>query len=257
MNASECFENVDIKGGVCYFLWDKKNKKEASIFTHYNETTVLESTRYLAENDDDTFFIRDAKLVTIRNKVRNKTSSTFDTMVSFRKPYGITADFFKDPNKYGLPPVSDEKIDDENKILGLGEKMKRTYKYISKSYPLPKVEGLNEYKIFIPESYGAGLMGEKITSPVIGKPGELCTETFLQIRPVENEIIAENIIKYLNTKFFRVLVGTLKNTQHGTQKVYSLVPILDFTKAWTDEDLYKKFELSKEEQEYIENLIKD
>ncbi len=257
MNASECFANVDIKGGICYFLWDKKNVKEASIFTHYDAFTVLKSKRYLAETDEDTFFIRDAKLVGIMNKVRNKTVSTFDNMVSSRKPYGITADFFKNPKKYGLPPISDEKIEDGYKILGLGEKMKRTYKYISKDYPLPKTDGLNEYKIFIPESYGAGLIGEKITSPVIAKPGELCTETFLQIRPVESEIIAENIIKYLNTKFFRALVGTLKNTQHGTSKVYSLVPILDFTKAWSDEDLYKKFNLSKEEQEYLENLIKD
>lgn len=257
MKANECFANVDIKGGVCYFLWNKNNTDMASIYTHYNPEKILHSNRYMAESDEDTYFIRDAKLNEIKTKILSKTDKTFDTMVSARKPYGITADFFKDPSKYGLPPISDDKIDGGYQIIGLGEKMKRTYKYIPSTYPLPKKDGLNELKIFISESYGSGLFGDKIPSPIIATAGMLCTETFLQIRPVLNIDEARNIIAYMETKFFRALTGIIKTTQHGTQKVYTLVPIVDFSKRWTDKELYEKFGLSKDEQEYIEDLIKE
>lgn len=255
-DASECFDNVEIKGGVCYFLWDKNHDAEADIFTHYNREKILKSHRFLS-NSGDTIFIRDSELLSIKDKVWKKCDISFETIVSSRKPYGLTGDFFKDPSKYGLPTISDEEIEDGYKILGLGDKQKRVYKYIPKNYPLPKNDNLNNFKVFIPESFGGGIMGEGPTKPVVGKPGMLCTETFLEVGPFENEEQCHNAISYMSTKLFRLLVGLTKTTQHGTKVVYSLVPYLSLDKKWNDDELYSFFDLSSEEINYVKELIKD
>jgi site-specific DNA-methyltransferase (adenine-specific) len=253
-NAGECFTNVDIKGGVCYFLWDSSYKGTTKIYTHYSKEKIIESNRFLAESNEN-IFVRDANILTIKNKVWLKEQDSFETIVSSRKPYGLPSDFFKDQNKYNLPEISDKKIPNGYEIIGLGKKMNREVKYINKNYPLPKSEGINEVKIFIPESFGNGIMGEGISDPIIAMPGQLCTETFLQIRPLKNEIYAKNIITYMNTKLFRLLVGIIKTTQHGTKNVYSLVPMQDFSEEWTDSKLYTKYKLSKEDINYIESLF--
>lgn len=255
INAKECFSNVEIKGGICYFLWNNQHDNKCLIYTHYDKQKIVFSERFLAVDDESDFYVRDERLVSILNKVKEKTITTFDTLVSSRKPYGLTGAFFKDPAKYNLPPVSNSPIQDGYRILGLGEKQKREYKYISSNYPLPKKDGLQELKIFIPESYGNGSMGDGPSNPVIGDLGDLCLETFLQIRPVKSYLEAKNIIHYMKTKIFRLLVGIIKNTQHGTQKVYRLVPILDFNISWNDDSLYKYFNLNQLEIDFINELI--
>ena len=113
-----------------------------------------------------------------------------------------------------------------------------------------------KYKIFIAEAYGCGEIGEIPSTPVLSTPGELCTETFLQIGPFETQQEAENMLSYIRTKFFRALVGIKKQTQHTTQKVYQFVPMQDFSKPWTDKELYMKYGLSENEIEFIESNIK-
>lgn len=253
INAGDCFQGVEIKGGVCYFLWDRDHPGLCQISTH-DENGVVESERYLCDEGDDVY-IRYPQLVSIKNKVAAKTNKTFDSIVSARKPYGLPGDFFKDPSKYGYPRIYENPIQGGFSILGL-EKLKRVIRYIPASYPLEKKAGLDKYKLFISESYGAGVLGEPMPTPVVGKPGELCTETFLQVGPFNTQEEAKNCITYLNTKFFRVLVGVRKNTQHATQKVYQAVPLVNFDKKWTDKELYSKFELSKEEIDFIEKMTK-
>lgn len=253
INAGDCFQGVEIKGGVCYFLWDRDHPGMCKISTH-DENGVVESERFLCDEGDDVY-IRYPQLVSIKNKVAKKTNKTFDLIVSARKPYGLPGDFFKDPSKYGYPRIYSEPLKGGFSILGL-EKLKRVIRYIPASYPLTKKDGLNKYKLFISESYGAGVLGEPMPTPVVGKPGELCTETFLQVGPFESQEEAKNCITYLDTKFFRMLVGVRKNTQHATQKVYQAVPLVDFHKKWTDLELYKMFDLDKEEIEFIEKMTK-
>ena len=253
INAGDCFQGVEIKGGVCYFLWDRDHPGLCQISTH-DENGVVESERYLCDEGDDVY-IRYPQLVSIKNKVAAKAKKMFDSIVSPRKPYGLPGDFFKDPSKYGYPKIYETTIKGGFSILGL-EKLKRVIRYIPANYPLEKKAGLDKYKLFISESYGAGVLGEPMPTPVVGKPGELCTETFLQVGPFNTEEEAKNCITYLNTKFFRVLVGVRKNTQHATQKVYQAVPLVDFNKKWNDKELYSMFELSKEEIEFIEKMTK-
>lgn len=86
-------------------------------------------------------------------------------------------------------------------------------------------------------------------------PGECCTETYLLVGPFESEQVCKNVISYIGTRFFHFLVTLQKNTQDCMKKVYSFVPIQDFSEEWTDEKLYKKYGLTEKEIEYIEKMI--
>ncbi len=252
-NAEECFSGVDIKGGICYFLWEKDAKKLCDIYRHDNNGVSF-SQRYLVEDDDD-IFIRYPELVSIKNKVWKNKVKSFENIVSSRKPYGLASDFFVNPAKFGLPPVSDKPIKDGYSILGLAA-LKRVIRYIPKDYPLPKKDGIDKYKLFIANSYGCGEIGEGPATPVLATPGQLCTETFLEIGAFDTLTEAQNAMSYLKTKFFRCLVGIRKQTQHATKQVYHYVPMQDFSKPWTDEELYKKYDLTQEEIDFIESMIK-
>ena len=74
--------------------------------------------------------------------------------------------------------------------------------------------------------------------------------------PFSNEQECKNVISYINTKFFHFLMGLKKVTQDATSKVYQFIPIQDFSKSWTDKELYEKYKLSKEEIEFIESMVR-
>ena len=119
-----------------------------------------------------------------------------------------------------------------------------------------KNESLNKWKIFITRNWGAGTFDDVPSSPVIAGPGELCTETFIEFGPFDTRTEAENVLSYLKTKFFRAMVFIRKQDQGASKAVYHYVPLLDFSKPWTDEELYSKYNLTQEEIEFIENSIK-
>lgn len=92
--------------------------------------------------------------------------------------------------------------------------------------------------------------------PILGEPNSLCTQTYIMYGPFENKKECENVISYVNTKFFHFLMGLKKVTQDAMSKVYTLIPIQDFSKSWTDKELYEKYKLSKEEIEFIESMVR-
>ena len=146
-DSKRCFPNNDIKGGVCYFLWDKDYQGQTEIFAHTSNGTK-KSKRYLQDGDCD-IFIRSEELVSIKNKILAKSVNSFASIVSASKPYGLRAETMLSAAKYGLPEFSDTKIDDGYSVFGLGPKQARTWKYIPKDYPLPKRSPcLNKYKVF-------------------------------------------------------------------------------------------------------------
>ena len=264
INSKDCFPNVDIKGGVCYFLRDCYIEDKCEVHT-LNVDGENITKRFL--NNGENIFIRDSNLIKIKENVETITNVFMESIVSASKPYGLRAETMLNASKYGLPNLSNDKIHDGYRILGLGEKQKRMWKYIPKDYPIPKDNiALNKYKVFIAEAYGCGAIGEVPSTPVLSTPGELCTETFLQIGPFETKLEAENVIKYIKTKFFRALVSIQKQTQHTTKKAYRFVPLQDFTDKsdidWSktipeiDQQLYKKYNLTKEEINFIESKIK-
>lgn len=252
--ATDCFEQVEIKGGVCYFLRDANYIGKTEV--HYiSDGKDYVSKRYLVEEGDN-IYIRNGRLVSIKEKCNPVGTVSFDTIVSSMKPYGLRGDFFKNPGKYKLPAISTEKFDNCLTIIGLNEKLQRSYRYVEKEYPLSKTEMLYNYKIFVTRNYGNGTIGERPSAPIIAEPGTLCTETFVQIGPFNTRMEADNCLAYMQTKLFRLLVGVRKQDQGAGKEVYHYVPIQDFSTAVTDEQLYEKYGLSNDEVKYINELIR-
>ena len=255
VDASECFSGVEIKGGVCFFLWDRLYFGECEIHKHKaNEIEV--SKRGLVEKGEN-IFIREHKLISIMRKVWAKKSiekESFENIVSSMKPYGLRGDFFKDPLKYGLPKIKTSESEGDLRILGL-DGLKRVYRYVPYDYPLPKRDLLNNYKIFIPRNVGVGDFGDFTPNTVIASPNDLCTETFVQVGPFSSIEEATNANNYIRTKFFRALISIRKQDQGASKAVYHFVPIQDFSKSWTDKELYDKYNLTQDEIDFIESMI--
>lgn len=254
-NASDCFSGVEIKGGVNYFLWSAEKTDDCTIYTHSGKDIISVAKRPLLEKNCDVF-IRHNSLVSIFRKVSSLKEPSFMNIVSARKPYGLCGDFFKNPTKYSLPDISTEKIKDGLVIHGLDEHLKRCKRYVSKDYPLPQKDYVDGYKMFMARNQGTGLLGEVFSYPIFATPNECCTETFVVIGKFKNKEEMFNCWSYMTTKFFRAMVAIKKNDQGMAQGVYKYVPLQDFSKPWTDEELYAKYNLSQEEIDFIESMIK-
>ena len=141
-------------------------------------------------------------------------------------------------------------------VLGL-DKLKRALRYIPKDYPIPtKNDNLNKWKLFVTRNWGIGSFDDIPSNTVIAGPGDLCTETFVEFGPFNSKKEVENVLSYLKTKFFRAMVAIRKQDQGASKAVYHYVPLQDFSKPWTDEELYEKYELTEDEIDFIESTIK-
>ena len=248
-DATDVFPKIDLSGGVCYFLWSAVHNDDCLVTTSRNgiRNTLL---RPLLEEGADSF-IRFNEAVSIINKIPKKVQS-FYTSVSSRKPFGIATDF---------------KID---KTVTKGVELFAYPKngWIDSTKISVHKEWINKYKVFI--SYAYGERGDfpyfAIGKPFYGYPMTCCSETYLVVNPCDSEDEMKNVVLYLRTKFLRFLVLLKKNTQHATSKVYSLVPIQDFTSTsdidWSqsvadiDHQLYAKYGLTEDEVAFIESMIK-
>jgi hypothetical protein len=273
-NSQRVFPSVDIKGGVCHFLRDEKYNGEASIVIEQDDGSV--SYDGYLNSADSGVFIPFSELVDILEKVRNGSvslkASNLQKIVSVLKPYGLRTDFFRNQTKYNLPKVNAEKKnEDDIEIFGLMD-AKRTSRFIPRSYPVPVgSDTIDGWKVFIPYAYGCGAIGEVVPSPILGSPIlgspiQICTETYLRIGNFKTRFEAEALLKYIKTKFLRVMVGILKTTQHSTT-TYRFVPLQDFTENsdidWLksiqeiDQQLYKKYSLNQKEIDFIETRVKE
>jgi site-specific DNA-methyltransferase (adenine-specific) len=254
--ATDVFPGLRIAGGVCYFLWDRDNKGNCHVYSHQGDKIVSDMDRPLLENGTDTF-IRYNEAIPILRKVLLKKEKSFSEIVSPRKPFGLTSDFLKDPKKYNFPKTSDRPIKDGITIYGTIN-YKTVKKYTPIDYPIATGrEHIEKYKVFVSQVLDNGFdITKERLRPFIGKPKEICTETFLRVGSFENEETANNVITYMNTKFFHILMFLMKISHHVTAKVYQYVPLQNFDEPWNDEKLYKKYNLSKEEISFIESLIR-
>lgn len=243
LNASDCFGNgVEIKRGVCYFLWNRDNRGKCMVVTHDSEGIISKQSRYMKIGDTDVF-IRRNEAVSILKKVSDANEESFSTLVSSRRPFGLPTN-----------------------ITGTGNCAKGDALLYQRGgtayYPLNKLlRNLNwveQYKIFITKAYGAcdDFPHQILNKPIFGDTGTCCTETYIVIGPFKSEQRTRNVLSYIKTRFFRFLVSLKKISQDATQKVYQFVPLQDFSKPWTDEELYAKYGLTQEEIAFIESMIR-
>lgn len=237
--ADDCFSGVQIKGGVCYFLWNRDDKGECKIYTHRGDAVGEGMSRPLLEPGCEVF-IRFNEAIDILHKVVSFGESRFDTLVSPRKPFGLDT-LFRGGCQGRILLYENGGI---SKILD--------------SEILRNEQWVDVCKVYIPE---AGSGSDEFPHPILGKPfygakGTASTETYLLIGPFNDKNECDNVISYIKTRLFRFLVMLKKPSQHATQKVYSFVPMQDFSKPWTDEELYAKYKLTKDEISFIESMIK-
>jgi len=250
LDAGDCFNGVAIEGGVCYFLWNRDKKGLCKVYTHSSNGVLSMTERPLLEEGADVF-IRYNEVISILRKVIAKKETSFSTLVSPRNPYGVASEV--------LEKVYSEQAEKVN-VLGV-----LNSKRVIKKIPIAQLERntdeLNMYRLFISKADGAaGQIGNPIPARIIGKvviaePATACTETFLRIGVFKDEAEALRVKAYMETKFFRVLVGARKN-KNMTRDTYHFVPLQDFSREWTDEKLYKKYGLDEKEIVFIESMIR-
>lgn len=240
-SASDAFPGADVPGGVCYFLWDNSYNGETEIEIR-NGNQIDVSKRYLNEFDT---LIRYSTASDVILKVRERTKSFMSDHVSSRKPFGLATNErpksqgdlkLKYYGGYGSYPSN---------LITVGNNLISLWKVITSktSYDhagQPDKEG--KRRVF--------------STLEILKPFEICTETYIIVGSFDSENECINLLSYLKTRFTRFLVSQLSFSQDITKDRFSFVPLQDFSEPWTDEKLYKKYNITKDEIVFIESMIR-
>lgn len=241
-NAEDCFPGVEIKGGVCYFLWDSKYNGECEVRSILEGEEISRAKRKLDEHDT---FIRFNESIEIINKIRAKKEATLDKQVSGVDPFKFPTNFkefkkkeFKNSVKLYL-----------NNNIG----------WVSKDKIKTNTDWIYKYKILVSRGYGAGSSypHQILGKPILADKNSCCTFTYLVLGVFEQKKYAENFAKYIKTRFFRFLVSLKKNTQDTSKEKFSFVPDLDMSQEWTDAKLYKRYGITEKEQEFIKSIVKE
>lgn len=262
-NASECFPGVEIKGGVNYFLWENDYNGKCHYYFHQSaKKTILERYDYL-DSKGAGIVVRDPQAYSILEKIEKiegvfytEFDKNFSGLVSPKHFFDNSELLTSNWKGYNLQKTSLYYIK-----YYLNVNRERTFRWISDSQ-LPKNSQTKDIcKVFIPAAGGSGYDEQVLGKPIYGEPNSVCSQTFLVIgydpkKHNFSEIECKNIITYIRTRFFRYLVSIKKKTQNGPRGVYQFVPLQDFSKPWTDEELYAKYNLTDEEIEFIESMIK-
>jgi hypothetical protein len=239
INASDCFPGVEIKGGVNYFLWERDSRGDCEINTYEKNTLISTQVRPLLEHGANVF-IRYNEAIPIFRKVQEKSNKSFNEIISSAKPFGLRTFFKGEPQHFN----NSIKIY-QNKGVG----------YIKYDDVLNNHGWINMHKVIAPYAVGSGDSKKDKIKPLYSEPGSCCSETYIVFGPVKTKKEADNIISYIKTKFFHFMVTLKKNTQHATKGAYEFVPMQNFSEVWTDEKLYRKYNLTKEEIDFIDSMI--
>jgi hypothetical protein len=256
LSASDVFPGVGLKGGVCYFLWDRDNRGTCRVATHFKDWPVSTTRRPLLEDGVDVFIRFNEGLSILKKVVAVETgqnhslslpeSKRFDRMVSSRKPFGLETTF-----KGKVAKRAGDLMVYQNGGIG----------YIARSSISTGTDLIDKWKLFA--GYAAPGTGNKdtyphriISTPFVGEPGTISSETYLCFGPFGSRRNAESALSYLSCRLTRLLILLHKPSQHVTRKVYTFVPTQKWTKEWTDKDLYAKYGISASEITFIEKVVR-
>ena len=241
LDSSEIFNTVDVAGGICYFLWNKEYDGLCSVTTHINKI-VSTHDRVLDEFDT---YIRYYEGVSILKKVQNKEKHFMSETASSQKPFGLRT--YARPDDFG-----------ELTLISSGG----TGPFKRENVP-SGIEWIDKWKLMtsIRTQEHAGQADKDGMKRILSRteilpPSYICTESYIVINVQNDEKSINNVYSYIKTKFVRFLMSLVTSSQAINKQSFVHVPIQDFSRPWTDEDLYKKYELSDDEIKYIESLIK-
>ena len=260
--SAKVFANTDIKGGVVVTYRDEtKNYGEIGTFTSYPALNAI--VKKVVHKGS---FSSIEDWIFVQNKF--DLEMLYTDHPEYRKIVGsggkekrLTTPIFSQ-----LGVFSDERRNQTDlKILGLISN-KRFYRYIDPKY-IEQHENLKKYKVILPKSNGSGAIGEVLSTPLIGEPLIGYTQSFISIGALDTKNEAEALLKYVKSKFMRTMLGVLKVTQDNNKSVWKYVPLQDFTAhsdidwsksvAEIDQQLYRKYDLTADEIEFIETHVKE
>ena len=254
--ASDAFPGIGLKGGVCYFLWDRDNPGLCQVTTHFKDWPVSTANRPLLEKGVDVFIRFNEGMSILKKVVAIESgqsqsmalpdSKRFDRLVSSRKPFGLETTF-----KGKAAKRAGDVLIYQNGGTG----------YTARSSITTGAELIDKWKLFVGRA--APGTGNKdtyphriISTPFVAEPGSISSETYLCIGPFDSQAEAESVLSYLSCRLTRLLILLHKPSQDTTRKVYTFVPIQKWKKQWTDKDLYAKYDLSASEIAFIEKIVR-
>ena len=256
------FPEINLRGGICYLLWDKEhNNNPTQVFTYKNDLKPKIDSRKLRTEDSD-IFIRHGIAIEILKKINSHPKfKSFEKHISSRRPFNIDANIVKNEkfrnSKKGL----------ENPVVCYGKGKK--VGYLERDEISKNIDWIDKYKVFTPRANNIGTeLNDDNLNTFIGNPNTICTESYIVVGVNLNldETSASNLCKYFTTKFARFQHSIGKASQDATSKTYKFVPLQDFTISsdinWNvsikeiDNQLYEKYSLTKEEIDFIETMIK-
>jgi site-specific DNA-methyltransferase (adenine-specific) len=256
LTASDVFPGVGLKGGVCYFLWDRDNPGQCSVTTHYKDEVPSTAIRPLLEKGADTFIRFNEGLSILKKVVAAETAGgqsldlpdakKFMNLVSSIGAFGLESTF----------RGKEKKSEDDLKVYrngGIG--------YLPRAEVTKEREVFDKWKVYIGRA--APGTGNKdtyphriISTPFIGEPGSISSWTYMHIGAFETKAEAESVLSYLSCRLTRFLILLHKPSADTTRRVYTFVPIQTWDRRWTDGELYKKYGLSAAEIAFIEKLVR-
>lgn len=256
LTASDVFPGVGLKGGVCYFLWDRDTPGPCRVTTHYKDEPPTTAIRPLLEDGAD-IFIRFNQGLSILKKVfavEVGTSTSlalpeakrFMNLVSAIGAFGLDSTFRGKDKRSG----TDLKV---YRNGGVG--------YVARSQIAKESDVFDEWKVFIGRA--APGTGNKdtyphriLSTPFLGEPGSISSWTYMYIGPFESKSQAESALSYLSCRLTRLLVLLHKPSQDTTRKVYTFVPTQTWDRTWTDSELYAKYGITDDEVAFIESIVR-
>jgi site-specific DNA-methyltransferase (adenine-specific) len=240
----EVFPGVDFEGGVCFFLWDRDNEGDCAVTTISGDDGIGPVARNLTEYD---IFVRDIRGLKILRKVLSAGEVSITEILSVDKEFGWTSNFTEFHEKQRSNDVA----------LYYNRKGKRLVGWIDRKAVVKSTHLIDKWKVMVPQAYGErGARPAMVLGPsFIAASPSVCTQTYLFFY-VASRKEANSLNSYLRTKFFRFLVSLRKNTQHATRSTYTWVPQQSWDRVWTDEALYKKYGLTKDDIAFIESRIR-
>jgi len=244
-DSGDAFPGVQIKGGVCYFLWDGAHSGACNVTRMAGGEEHFQRNRQLGEFD---VFVRDERSLGILRKVLSKKESSVIELVSGDTPFGVATNFEDWTEKGGSDRIA----------LHLINKGTRTMGFMKRGDIRKNTDDIDTWKVLVPEAYGAGetfphqILGREI----VAAPPSACTQSYLVVAPFQSERAAQSFASYYRTRLFRFLVSLRKITQHALRSTYTWVPQQTWNRTWTDDLLYLKYGITEDEIAFIESMIR-